>query len=173
MRLFFALWPSDEVRLAMAHARLDVARRCGGRPPAPVTMHLTLAFVGDTDDSNLPDLMRIGGAIKAKPFMLKIDTAHCFAKAQIAWIGSLAPPPAMFDLQEKLKTKLADAGFFIDPRAFRPHVTVSRHITGEFAPFHIPPIDWPVEAFQLVRSRLGQQGASYETLATFPLSGKK
>ena len=45
MRLFFALWPRDQLRLALAPHRLDIARIAGGRPTTPVTMHMTMVIL--------------------------------------------------------------------------------------------------------------------------------
>ena len=49
MRLFFALWPPEDLSRALADGAEALARRFGGKPARRETIHLTLAFLGEVD----------------------------------------------------------------------------------------------------------------------------
>lgn len=68
-----------------------------------------------------------------------------------------------------LNKVLSNAGFVLERRAFAAHVTLIRKAR---APRMLPPlpnVDWPVDEFVLVRSRLSEAGSHYEMLERFPL----
>ena len=50
MRLFFALRLSPSVAEALAQAQADLRRQGRGTFPPPENLHLTLAFLGRTED---------------------------------------------------------------------------------------------------------------------------
>lgn len=171
MRLFLALWPNDQVRLALAAQRLEIARVTGGRPTMPVTMHMTLVFTGNVPSSRLFEFKLATAQVRARPFTYVIDTAGCFDSAGVAWLASAEPPKELFDLQSTLYHAIANADFDVDARRFRPHVTVTRHIEHSFAQHTINPTHWKVDRFSLIQAV--QDGASvrYETLESWPLTG--
>ena len=64
-RLFFALWPDDAVRDALAARRDAIAFAYGGRPMLPATFHLTLAFIGEANELKVPTLLSCGDCVRA------------------------------------------------------------------------------------------------------------
>ncbi len=171
MRLVFALWPDDDIRLALSARRLEVARITGGRPTLPVTLHLTLVFAGNVPQKRLLEMQMVASRVRAAPFEYRVDAAGCFNSAQVAWLASASPPQALFDLQQSLFNAVQAADFDVDPRTFRPHITVARHITSFTEAYPIEPCIWKVNNFALVQ--VEQDGASvkYEVIDHWPLTG--
>jgi len=171
MRLFFSLWPDDGTRLALAAHRLDIARVTGGRPTLPVTMHLTLVFARDVPPHRMLEMQMVGRRVQAAPFEYRIDTAGCFGGPQVAWLACDSPPQGLFDLQQALFNAMRAADFDIDPRTFRPHITVARHITSVVEPLPVKPYVWKVDTFALVQVEQSGNSVKYDKVEQWPLTG--
>jgi RNA 2',3'-cyclic 3'-phosphodiesterase len=152
MKLFFALWPDDAVRLQLATQRLEIARLTGGRPTLPVTLHMTLVFAGNVPESRLVEIKMAASRVKTKPFDYVIDTTGCFAGPKIAWLASDSTPNQLFELQSELQRNVAAADFEVDERTFRPHITIARDVTHIFEPHAVSPTVWHVNQFCLVQA---------------------
>ncbi len=170
-RLFFALWPDAQARLALAARGKEVARRCGGRPVPAANLHLTLAFLGEVEPSAIPALREAAGAGGGEAFELALDRLGAFARAGVAWAGCRVAPPALLALQAGLARRLGEAGFPQEERPFAAHLTLARRIRVPLAPEAMDPVRWPVGAFALVESVRGE--GAYRTLAEWPLAGEK
>jgi RNA 2',3'-cyclic 3'-phosphodiesterase len=170
MRLFFALWPDDDVRLALAAQRLEIARLTGGRPTMPVTLHMTMVFMGNVPASRMLELQTIASSVRVPRFNYAVDTAGCFEGPGVAWLASDSPPQGLFDLQSALFNAVKQADFDVDLRQFRPHITVARKIESAFEAYPINPVNWPVREFQLVHPAQTERGISYETIDRWPLA---
>jgi 2'-5' RNA ligase len=169
-RLFFALWPDDTVRLKLSRYRLDLARACEGRAVRTDTLHLTLVFIGEVDDARIDELAACADRVTARFFDLVVDTAGCFARARVGWLGFSKPSTKLFDLQLALRSEADQAGFGLDPRKFKPHVTVVRDVGFPFPRQKLPAINWKVRSFDLVESLPSATGPVYEILRTWELS---
>ncbi len=165
-RLFFALWPDDGVRTRLATAAETV--RHGRRVPT-ANLHLTLAFLGDCDERAREAAVRVAGTVVAPMFALTLTRCGTFRRSGVAWLAPEVTPPALQTLVTGLHEELTDAGFGLDRRPFRPHVTVARKAAPQRTRT-ITPIDWPVSEFCLVVSRLHPDGAHYERLHRWPLA---
>ncbi len=170
-RLYFALWPDDGIRLQLARHRLQLAREGNGRAVFPVTLHMTLAFLGDVDAKLIPEIEQIGRHVVATPFNYTVNMAGCFAKAQVAWLGAKETPWHLFALQKNLQSLLVGAKLDHDTRAFRPHITVARDIETPFEDRAIPPVRWPINQFCLVSASSGAAGPEYEVIGSWTLKG--
>jgi len=170
-RLYFALWPDEGIRLQLSRYRLQLAREGSGQAVFPVTLHMTLAFLGDVDTKLVPAIEKIGDSLKAAPFNYAVNVAGCFPKARVAWLGSKEAPWHLFELQKNLQSLLTSAQLGHDTRVFRPHITVARDVETPFAERPIPPVRWPIDHFCLVAARSGPRGAEYEVLNEWRLCG--
>lgn len=169
LKLFFALWPEDATRLKLAPHRLEIARISGGKPTLPITMHVTLVFLGEVAEAHMPALEAVGNQIMARSFDYVLDMAACFHTAGVAWLGANSPPSAIMSLQAALQEGVRGAGFRPDHRAFRPHITVARNVVQEFTPMPIEPVTWRVNKFSLVRSPVDTYDPDYKSLRTWML----
>lgn len=172
-RVFFALWPPEEIAGRLAAVAADFAQQAGGRPTCRETIHLTLAFLGDIAVERLPELQRVAGEIDAAAFDLTLDRFGVWQHNRLFWAGSSVLPPVLIDLADALSKRLPAAGFaFADAkRPFVPHVTLVRKLARlDVASPVTEALNWSCREFVLVRSRLSDKGSAYEVLARFPLA---
>lgn len=178
-RVFFALWPSHEVAVALAGMANAATVRYGGRATRVDTIHLTLAFIGDVPEASLPLLRAIADTIEASPFALSIDRLGFWSHNHLLWAGCGDVPAGLAALVGELQQRLGVAGFRVDraERRFTPHITLVRKISATRAPGsnnllpNIDPLPWPCSRWVLVRSQLTEAGSSYQVIAEFPLNG--
>ena len=174
-RLFFALWPEKEVRLAITRQTAPYLKKSKGRIIPTANLHITLHFIGSVDDEIAGCLHTAASAVKAEPFQLELDTFGYFSRAKIAWLGVTQTPKAVLHLNQTLGEQLIDCGYQPDSRKFSPHVTLMRNcrrpvsaLRGEVS------IPWTVDRFVLLESvqeAIGdRQGVSYRVIEQYPLS---
>lgn len=165
MRLFFALWPPAATAEALHEWARKAQRTTGGRVTRAETIHLTLAFLGDTPPDRLDAAIAAARRVHAPRSTLEIERAKWWKHNRIVWVG---PERTDASLHEALATRLRAEGFALEKRAFAAHVTLIRKADeGTLPP--VPKVAWPVERFVLVRSVLSSEGPAYETVAEFPL----
>lgn len=170
-RLFFALWPPPAVRDALA-ARAAALPLAGGRWVPAENLHLTLRFLGPTPaaarDALEAALVEAPSAFE--PFVLRLDRAGYFAAARVVWLGAGRTPAALAALARGLERLARRAGFAAERRPFVAHVTVARKARPLAGPPSVEPLDWPVDAFELVESRLTPAGPQYRTVQRWTLT---
>lgn len=132
IRSFVAIELPDAAQreLSRLSARLD-AGDIGVRWIPADQMHLTLKFLGDVDERDLPMLCDLlsEAAVECEPFDLSLRGAGCFpprGPARIVWAGLEEPTGKLALLQERCEALFAGLGFKQEHRAFRAHVTMAR-----------------------------------------------
>jgi 2'-5' RNA ligase len=185
-RLFFALWPDDEQRAALADATRKAVRHCGGRPVPAQNLHVTLAFLGSVPQERLTELDRIAcqgaAAFAAAAPVLTFDRLAYWARPRLlcALAGELAPAPdtgaapdhepaGALQLSAALKQASVAAGFAPDLKPFRAHVTVARKVTHAPATEVLAAVEWCFTAFALVDSRTEPTGPVYSVIDSYSL----
>ena len=68
VRLFFALWPPEEVRQALWRSGAPLREACRGQPVAKRNLHLTLLFLGGVDEDRLEDIEADAAGVSVQPF---------------------------------------------------------------------------------------------------------
>jgi 2'-5' RNA ligase len=165
-RLFFALWPDDASRRALAIEAQRLAPRCGGYPLPAENMHITLAFLGSVDASRLEALVDLTRAWPALQGERTLDRLGHFPKPRIVWAGSQAPSAALLALDAELWQALSHHGFTAPQRDFTPHVSLVRQADRAAPePRLAAPLRWRFDHLALVESQLGDDGSRYRTLA--------
>lgn len=169
LRVFFALWPDAVVRAALSqcaasHLPSVPARRC-----EPADLHLTLAFLGTVDALRLAELECLAAGVVAEPFLLVLDRWELWSGAAVACLTPSNGAPVLRALRQRLTTALAVAGFSVDQRRYRPHLTLTRKVAGPAVVATITPIIWPVDAFVLLASCPQSGHSSYTELGRWRL----
>jgi 2'-5' RNA ligase len=162
VRLFFALWPPDPVRDALARYAVAAQQIAPGRAMRAETLHLTLAFLGDTLLARLPALLEAAGRVTPRAFTLVLDRAAWWKHNRIVWVGSNAVPEPLDVMVSELRNEVAVAGFRFDPKPFVVHATLVRNAAPRAPLPELEPITWDGDGFVLVRSTLGPRGSRYE-----------
>lgn len=170
--MFFALWP-DAAAAAHVHALArEHYQHLKGRVMREDSLHCTLVFIGDVEADRLPDLQAAADKIRLSGFKLAFDEIGCWQRNHIAYLGMRQIPQALQKLQVTLLTHLNEAGFNIEPRTYRPHITLLRKVECMAATQENPatePVSWAVRDFVLVRSSLNVNGSRYEQIGQWPL----
>lgn len=181
LRLFVALDLPDAVKTTLAALRTDIT---GASWVKPETMHLTLKFLGDgIEESRVPQLTAALNTVQSAPFALALRGVGRFPPesrqpARILW-ARLDAPPALPALASAVERALEPLGFPPEQRAFAPHLTLARlklaagdlaaeQFLSQHAGLRSEP--FRVTAFHLYASLLSPQGATYQRLASFPLT---
>lgn len=183
MRLFVALPIPENVRAEVAGwvSRAAATAPSGLRWATPGQWHLTLVFLGETPDDQLPDVVAAGSQAlrEAKAPMLALRGGGQFTD-RVLWIG-LAEAEGVQGLARLLRLGVAAAGIAFDDKPFRPHLTVARAGAGRSVDL-VPAAEalaevagspWRADGVDLVRSRLGAGpggSAAHETIATWALA---
>lgn len=169
-RLFFALWPADEIAAQLHAAARTAHASCGGRAMRRDTLHITLAFLGSVPAGRVAAAEAAAVRAAAAAFELEVDRLGYWKHNRIVWAGCSAPPPALLDLAAALTQELRAEGFVLDERPFAAHATLLRNARCPSAPLLATPIRWPVADFALVESHAVAGGSRYEVRRRWPLA---
>lgn len=134
-------------------------RACGGRRMQIADLHMTLAFIGDVAIDQLQNIKRAAQQVQPHAFRLRIDRPGYWPHNKIGWAGISNTPASLQALVDDLRKALTLAGQRFDTQAFVPHITLIRNALRDFDIVDVPPIDWPVDDFVLLRS-IGAAGPS-------------
>ncbi len=168
MRLFFALWPPEAVRARIATAAEGLPRSCGRQVP-DANLHMTLEFIGNTDEAMYNCLAEAADTVTVEPFTLSLSRFGYWQKPRMIWLGPHHMPPDLLALVFKLRAALGGCGLQPDSRPYRPHVTLVRKVERQPSWPEVEPINWPVADFVLCRSQTAPKGPTYEVLRRWPL----
>ena len=174
MRLFAALAPDpaalEKIRDFTARARQRVPLVKWTRPE---NIHLTLHFLGEMKEQDLP-VIREGLASAAAgvaPFSFQLDKKGLFRGrgSSILWIGA-SDAAALLALASRVQGALRSFG---DPKPFKAHLTIAR-AGREVGEEELAAIPWEPSPYQcatmhLIQSQLLPAGAKYTVLSEFPL----
>lgn len=165
-RVFFALWPDDAVRGALADAAARAHAECGGKlTPAP-KIHLTLFFVGDLARSRVAALSACANTVAAASFELEPAELGYWRHNRIVWAGMRETPAALRALVADLTAALAREGCRADDRPYVPHVTLIRNARRPPQSKALQSPSWRADAFVLAESA----GGRYDVLERWPLA---
>jgi len=93
-------------------------------------LHLTLVFLGEVVPAKVNNIKQLMDKVNIAPFVLTIrDHLGHFKRdgGDIYWLG-IDRNNRLFALQKQLSQELMLAGFSIDKREYRPHLTLGRRI---------------------------------------------
>ncbi|CAN5864170.1 MAG: RNA 2',3'-cyclic phosphodiesterase [Chromatiales bacterium USCg_Taylor] len=167
-RLFFALWPSEEVRSGLAEvmASLHVGR---AKPVLAENLHITLLFLGSVTAQTRICAETVAEGIAGHPFELRLDQIGLWPKSGILWVGAREVPESLAALVRDLHLGIAGCGIDLDARPFKPHVTLMRKALVVRRERPLVAVAWRVDDFALVESKTTPDGAHYQVLTSWRL----
>lgn len=169
-RLFFALWPDNQLRHAIVETFSPLPQPPGGRIMQPHNLHMTLHFVGSVSDEVKDCMHQAAQTVRAKTFECHLDCFGVFPKAKIFWMGCQHRPVELLQLNKILGVALENCGYQPEKRDFTPHVTLLRKCTSPVPDQQGFSIPWRVNEFVLVESCMDRHGVNYQVIEKYPLS---
>jgi 2'-5' RNA ligase len=132
VRCFLAV-PLAEPGLAAAQ-RLQLGLRervADVRWTRPETLHLTVHFFGQIDDTRVTTALDVVGPVasRTRPFEVVLDRLGTFpprGMPRVLWLGPSRDVVPLTVLALECRTVLGAAGFEVDARRYNPHCTFGR-----------------------------------------------
>lgn len=163
LRLFLALWPSPEARMAALRWQTAQGWPADARLHAAANFHVTLPFIGAVPHAQVPKLAA-ACAVPMTPFDLMLDHVEAWPRGIVA-LAPTTVPDALVDLHQRLCAAVQAQGIALEPRLYRPHLTLARHASGLVpADVDLPPVQWRVTRYVLAVSAAGQ----YSVMQSYP-----
>ena len=149
MRLFAAIRFSPAVEAVLWAAAGDLRRRGDGTFTRRENLHLTLAFIGETD--RVEDA---GAALAALAGSgpVRLEVGGPLGRFGDLWWAGVRGGEELADLAGAVQTALRAAGFPIERRAWKPHVTLVRRWRGPAPGTEVAPAAMTAERISLMRS---------------------
>ncbi|WP_380679481.1 RNA 2',3'-cyclic phosphodiesterase [Salinigranum sp. GCM10025319] len=184
MRLFVAIDLPTDLASAVAAAQEQFGGAPGLRRTDPEGAHVTLKFLGETDESRLEGIeSAVEEAVDdaaVGPFEATIGGFGVFPSLDyisVVWTGVRQGTAEMTRLHEQIERRATDLGIDPEDHAFTPHVTLARmdDARGKETVQRVvreadPTIgSFRVEDVRLKRSELTPDGPEYSTVTAFPL----
>jgi len=162
VRLFIAINCTEQTKnLLLSVQDIIKAQSNRGSFSRPENLHLTLAFIGETPEEQVPEICSvIKEALQQPiaPFKLVFSKCGCFrhSNKELWWIGADRADPflgILKHIRQRITGGLSAKGFVFDNRPFNPHITLGREIKHD-APIIIPEqeIIFPVNRISLMKS---------------------
>ena len=128
MRLFIGLPFPHQVRRDFLLVRKRLERNAErGNFTAVNNFHLTLAVLGEVEESRLPDAFAaLEEASMPPPVELTFDGLSHFEGG--IWYLAPGSCPTLTEGQERLTKALNRKGFYLEPKPYIPHLTLGRKI---------------------------------------------
>ena len=183
MRVFIAVEISDAVRMALADIQRDLKPVTNSaRWVAPESIHLTLKFLGEIPEHQIPNIDSALISLTWKPFLVTINGIGFFPgnrSPRVVWAGMEAP--TMKELAQEVDTRMETLGFEKEKRAFRPHITLARardmridaSLVAAAQKFEKQEFgSFMVDRFYLFQSHLKPTGAVYNKLKEYVVESR-
>jgi 2'-5' RNA ligase len=148
-------------------------------------LHLTLAFVGEVEESRAAAIAsRLAVEIELPPFTVTLGSAGVFparGAPRVLWLGVLHGLEEFTNLRELVARRLSESGVAVDRKRFSPHLTLGRWRGGEARVARRVALALDSRAERVIaqmavnevtvfQSRLSSAGATYTALARARLS---
>lgn len=173
MRLFYAVnFTAEFKEKAMDSIKALEGLGVFGRPVQRDNIHLTLAFLGEAEPEHAKKAME---GVSGAPFTLTFhQLGHFWQKdGALVYLAASKSRP-LYSLQKNLVSELKKAGFALDPRPFRPHLTLFRQavIPSALPASPIGKLTAQVSGFSLMLSERNKGVLTYTPLYTKLLEGQ-
>lgn len=191
LRTFIAIELSSTLRQGLGDVIAQLSRQSPPRSlkwVAADSIHLTLKFLGDVSESNIPPiregLMRVAHGIA--PFSFSVIGLGCFPnlkQPRVVWAGiDTEGAKSLRQLWKSIEEQIAPLGYPTETRGYSPHLTLGR-VRREASPAGAaqigeavrtaPPVALGpefVNAVSLMKSELRPSGPIYTSLFVVKLS---
>lgn len=185
LRCFTAIEIPETVKISIAYIS-DSLKKSGADVKwiADENIHITLQFLGETEESLIPEIKEALYKILApySLFYIKIGDVGCFPSARrprIIWVG-IEDSQSLINLYKNIASEMVKFGYQKEERGFTPHLTIGRVKSNrnmgellkrleEFTVTDFPAFE--VQNIRLMKSELKPSGAKHYCLAEIPIGG--
>ncbi len=163
MRLFVAIQLSDEMKKTLTQTLHDLKKKGVSGSYVPLqNLHLTLAFIGETDNPGaVKDALK---AVSVKPFRLTLSEMGSFG--DILWAG-VKGNQGLSGAAKSVRDALDAAGIGYDKKKFSPHITLVRKASGSWKSIPAPKGDMMVKKISLMKSSIKDGKPVYSEVASY------
>jgi 2'-5' RNA ligase len=178
MRLFIALPLTKEMEETLGKL-IFVLKQKGGQVKwvAPKNIHLTAKFLGEVDESKVPDIknaiqMVAGKYPKVESSFDKIGGFPDLVRPRVIWAGLTGGVEAVQVIVDDLEEEMFKLGFAREDKRFKPHITLGRvkenyglgDLVTYIKNYHVEPMTIELAHLVLFKSTLTPGGPIYERL---------
>jgi len=178
MRLFIATPISHEVEKELARI-ISTFKNAGGpvKWVAPSSVHLTLKFLGETDEKFIPQLKDIinEAAMAHRAIPTSLNSLGAFPnlnRARVYWVDLVGGASELAQIAGQLDNAIHDLGFEKESRPFRAHLTLGRvkfpqglqKLNETVKTFKVNQLQQVFDRIILFKSTLTPRGAIYDNL---------
>ena len=163
MRLFIAINLSEEMKKLITGMMHELKQKGvkGNYVPAQ-NLHLTLAFIGETDNAApVKDALK---SVKVKPFKLSLSELGSFG--DLLWVG-MKGNQGLSAAAKAVRDALEAAGIPYDKQKFVPHITIIRKASGSWKQVKAPKGDMQVNKISLMKTTFKDGKPVYSEVASF------
>ena len=168
-RLFFAIWPDENVVQDIEQHAVMHFKICQGRILDKHNWHITLAYFGSSDAITHACLEEQAEKIQSQPFELKLSLCGFWPSPKVAWLAPEEIPETLTQLTADLQLAIQPCGFKPETRDYQPHISLVRKAKYTPAVLEIKPIKMKVTRFYLAESKTSTEGAEYTILKAWDL----
>lgn len=185
LRCFIAIEIPETIKKSVAHT-IDNLKKTGSdvKWVSGENIHITLQFLGETEESLIPDIKSALYKILApySSFYIKIADIGCFPsgkRPRVIWVG-MEESKTLINLYEAISSEMVKFGYKKEDRGFTPHVTIGRvksnrnmgELLNRLEEFKVADFsDFEVQNIKLMKSELKPSGAKHYCLAEIPIGG--
>lgn len=169
MRTFLSITPDAQSAIAIERW----ASLCWPAISRPVSLqnyHMTLAFLGEINDSKLLSLQELLDQGRYCAFELPLNAVGYWPESATLWLGPADVPKALYDLAAGCKKAANRTGIKVGSKRYQPHLTLARKTqTPPGLPLIEPDFNLRIDSFQLYHSILNREGVRYSELNSWDL----
>lgn len=157
MRLFIAIQLHKNIKNALIAAQNELLQRnFKGRYTDINNMHLTLAFIGEYNDSD--KILNAMEQVQFTPFALTLG-GYIGNFGELLWAG-VEKNPQLEKISKQLRHALTEQQIPFDRKSFNPHITLLRNVKSDrgFADIEVSKMSMTVRSISLMRSNFGKNG---------------
>lgn len=178
IRVFVAVSISDQARNAVVSLIQNFKNISPGiRWIKPENLHLTLKFLGELEEINIPNLknaldLSVVGLHLFQYGLTKVGCFPSFNRPRVLWVGVEDFSKQLLRLHENIENQFSKVNFPREKRGFKPHLTIARvksnkniePLLSDFKNFNFGPYSINVSDVLLMKSDLQPSGAKYTCL---------
>lgn len=187
MRSFIAIELPEKVKSAISELQQELKeRKADIRWVKPDSIHLTLKFLGDTDEKILDRIIEAAKAACSGYSKFDLETRGVgvfpdMRAPKVLWAG-ISDNDSLTELKKDIENGLAKLGFSPEKRRFRSHLTLGRFKSSSGKEGLYDKIEGhkdislgliEVKSIFLIKSELTPSGAEYTKIAGIDLKHEK